>query len=115
MKTPTLALLCLTLTAAASWAEDYHLVQTQIADEVPLHRPLDSATVYALVLPDHGINVFRAFDSKPMEEIIKSFPRGSVLHYDGHPLLAPPSQSQVQALTAFCKSNGISLVFSPTN
>jgi len=73
------------------------------------------ATVYALVLPDHHITVFRKFDSKPMEEFIKGFPRGSVLHYDGNPLLAPPSQPQVQALTAFCKSNGVSLIFTPTN
>jgi hypothetical protein len=115
MKTPGFALLCLLITTATSRAEDYHLVQTQIADEIPKHGPVDSATVYALVLPDHHMNVFRAFDSKPMEEIIKTFPRGSVLHYDGNPLQAPPSHAQVEALINFCKSKGISLVFTPTN
>jgi hypothetical protein len=115
MKRISLILFCLTLTAAASWAEEYHLVQSQIADEVPLHGPVDSATVYVLVCPDHRIYVFRAFDSYPMEEIIKHFPPGSILHYDGNALAATPPQTQMQALMDFCKSKGISFNSTPTN
>ena len=115
MKTITLILLCFALNTTIVWGADYHLVQSQIADEVPLHGPVDSATVYVLVCPDQRLYVSRAFDSHPMEEIIKYFPRGSVLHYDGNALMASPSQAQIQALMAFCKSKGISLVLTPTN
>jgi hypothetical protein len=115
MKTIVFILSLLALSTTVVWAEDYHLVQSQIADEVPLHGPVDSATVYVLVFPDHRVHVFRALHSKPMEEVIKHLPRGSVLHYDGNALMASPPQAQIQALTAFCKSKGISLVLTPTN
>src|ERR1700690_1670805 len=104
MKTISLIFLCLTLNAVVVRAEDCHLVQTQIADGVAPGVPLPSLTVYVLVLPDHRVYVFKTFDSHPMEEIIKDLPRGSVLHYDGNPLIASPPQAQIQALTAFCKS-----------
>lgn len=94
---------------------DYHLVQSQIADEVPLHGPVDRATVYVLVCSDQRLYVFRAFHSQPMEEIIKHLPRGSVLYYDGNALMAPPSQAQMEALMAFCKSKGIRFIASPTS
>ncbi len=91
------------------------MIQSQIADEVPPHGPVDSATVYVLVCPDHRVYVFRTFDSKPLEEVIKHFPRGSVLHYDGNALAKPPPQAQREALTAFCKSKDIRLILTPTN
>jgi hypothetical protein len=50
-----------------------------------------------------------------MEEVIKHFPRGSVLHYDGNALATPPPEAQRRALEAFCKSKGIDLVYTPTN
>ena len=114
MKTIVVILFCLNLTTVACWAEDYRLVQSQIVDEVPLHGSVDRATVYVLVFSDHRIYVFRAFDSKSMEEVIKYFPRGSVLRYDGSALLAGPSQDQIRALADFCKSKGIGFVVTPT-
>ena len=111
----SLVLVCLKLRAAKDSAKDYHLVQSQIADEVPLRGPVDSATVYVLVCPDQRLYVFRAFHSHPMEEIIKGFPRGSVLHYDGNALAASPPQPQMQALMGFCKTKGISFMLTPTN
>jgi len=110
-----LLLVCLKLSAAKDSAMDYHLVQTQIGDEILLHSPVDSATVYVLVCPDQRLYVFRAFHSHPMEEFIKHFPRGSVSHYDGNALLTTPPQAQIQALTDFCKTNGIRLILTPTN
>jgi hypothetical protein len=111
----SLVLVCLTVGAGKDSAKDYHLVQSQIADEVPTHGPVDSATVYVLVCPDKRLYVFRAFHSKPMEEIIKHFPSGSVLHYDGNALAARPPQAQMEALMAFCKSKSITFITSPTN
>jgi hypothetical protein len=108
-------LLSLKLSAAKDSAKDYHLVQSQISDEVPSRGPVGSATVYVLVCPDQRLYVFRAFHSHPMEEIIKHFPRESVLHYDGNALTAPPTQSQIVALTDFCKTKDISLILTPTN
>jgi hypothetical protein len=105
----------LTLTAIGGRAEDYHLIQSQVADEVPMHGPVDNATVYVLLSPDHRVYVFRAFDSHQMEEIVKHFPRGSVLHYDGNALAAAPKQAQIDKLTDFCKSKGITLELTPTN
>jgi hypothetical protein len=125
MKKVIFSLVCFSLVfgclkpSAAAAAKDsaghYHLVQSQIADEVPLRGPVDSATVYVLVCPDQRVYVFRAFHSHPMEEIIKHFPRGSVLHYDGNALAAPPPEAQMRALTASCKSKGIEFVLTPTN
>lgn len=103
------------LAALQKLGGDYHLIQSQIADEVPLHGPVESATAYVLVCPDQRLYVFRALHSHPMEEIIKHFPRGSVLHYDANALIKPPPQAQIQALAAFGRSNGISVVITPTN
>jgi hypothetical protein len=113
----SLLLVCLKLSAAAAKdsAKDYHLVQSQIGDEVPMRGPVDSATVYVLVCPDQRLYVFRAFHSHPMEEVIKHFPRGSVLHFDGNALATRPAETQMQALAAFCKSKGIDFVLAPTN
>ena len=85
------------------------IVASQIADEVPSGGRVDSATVYVLVCPGERVYVFRALQSPQMEEVIGRFPRGSVLHYHTHGLMKPPSQAQLGALTAFCKSKGISL------
>jgi hypothetical protein len=115
MKTFTL-IVCLALAAVACRAGDYRLVQSQVQDEVPKHGSVDKATVYVLLSPDHRVFVFRAFYSHEMEEIVKYFPKGSVLHYEGMGVggFAPP-QSQMQALTTFCKSKGIVLEIEPTN
>ena len=61
----SLVFVCLKLSAAKESAKDYHLVQSQIYDEVPLHGPVDSATVCVLVFPDQHLYVFRAFHSHP--------------------------------------------------
>src|SRR4051812_780792 len=113
----SLVFVCLKLGAGAATdsAKEYHLVQSQIGDEVPLHGPVDSATVYVLVCPDQRLYVFRACHSHRMEEIIKNFPRGSILHYDGSALAERPPEAQMQALTAFCKSKGIDVILTPTN
>ena len=108
-------LVCLKLSAAKDSDKDYHLVQSNIEDEIPLHGPVGSTTVYVLVCPDQRLHVFRAFHSHPMEEIIKHFPRGSVLHYDGSAVLTMPPQAQIQTLMDFCKTNGISFILSPIN
>jgi hypothetical protein len=108
-------LVCLTMGAGKESTKEYHLVQSQIADEVPSKGSVDSATVYVLVFPDKRLHVFRAFHSHAMEEVIRYFPRGSVLHYDGNAPVAPPPTAQRQALIAFCKSKGIELVLAPTN
>jgi len=81
-----------------------------------MHGSVDKATVYVLLFPDQRVYVFRAFYTHQMEEIIKYFPKGSVLHYDGMGVggFSPP-QDQMQALTDFCKSKGIVLEISPTN
>jgi len=102
-----------TLTGVAGWAEDYHLVQTQVT-----YTPgakVESLTIYVLDLPKHRTQSFNTFDSKDMEEAIGKLPRGSVLHYDGNALMKSPSQAQMQTLTSFCKKKGISFIVSPTN
>ena len=114
MKTFVL-IVCLALAAVACRAEDYHLIQSQIADGVVPGVKLESLTVYVLLCPDQRVYVFRAFDSHAMEEIVKYFPRGSVLHYDGSALIAPPKQAEIDKLTIFCKSKGITLELTPTN
>ena len=108
-------IVCLALAAVACRAEDYHLKQTQIGDGVAPGVKLESLTVYVLLCPDQRVYVFRAFDSHAMEEIVKYFPRGSVLHYDGNPLIKPPKQTEIEALEAFCKKNGIKFIESPTS
>lgn len=115
MKTITLVFLCLTLSTALGLAEDYHLKQTQICDGVAPGVKLESLTVYVLLCPDQRVYVFKAFDSHELEEIVKYFPRGSVLHYDGNALVTPPKPAEIDKLTAFCKSKGIVFEISPTN
>ena len=67
MKTIIL-IFCLTLAAIACRAEDYHLIQSQVADEVPMHGPVDKATIYVLLCPGHRVYVFRKFYSHEMED-----------------------------------------------
>jgi hypothetical protein len=105
----------LSLNVIACRAEDYHLIQSQVQDEVPMHGSVESATIYVLLLPDHRVYVFRAFDSHEMEEVVKYFPRGSVLHYDGNALIAGPKLAEIDKLMAFCKSKGIVLEITDTN
>jgi len=112
-----LALVCHGLRGAevGGSAAKYCLVQSQIGDEVPQRGPVESATVYVLVCPDQRLYVFRALHSHQMDEIIKHFPRGSVLHYKGNALTAPPPEAQMRALADSCKSKGIELDVAPTN
>jgi len=100
--------------AAVVRAEDYQLAQTQLRDALAPDVPLESLTVYVLILPGRSPEVFKRFDSKPMEEAIGNLPRGSVLHYDGNALMAKPPEAQMQALMAYCKEKGISFIESPT-
>jgi hypothetical protein len=104
------------LAALQKLGGDYHLIQSQIADVYSVHGVgTDTATVFVLVCPDRRLHVFRTISSHPMEQAIKDFPRGSILHYDGNALMKPPPQAQMEALTAFCRSNGISLILTDTN
>jgi hypothetical protein len=113
----SLVLVCHGLSGAevGDSAAKYQLVQSQIGDEVPQRGPVDKATVYVLVCPDQRLYVFRAFYSHQMEEVIKHFPRGSVLHYKGNALVAQPPEAQMRALADSCKSKGIVLDLAPTN
>src|ERR1035441_7917825 len=115
MKTITLVFLCLTLNTAVGRAEDYHLKQTQICDRVAPGVKLANLTVYVFLYPDQRVFVFKTFDSKPMEEAIKDLPHGSVLHYDGNPLMKGPPGAKIAAIEAFCKTKGISFIVSPTS
>lgn len=102
-------------TTAFDSAEDFHLVQTQVQDASGPGVPLESLTVYALVLPGHRPQIFKTFDSRPMEEAIGNLPRGSFLYYDRSALMDPPPRAQLDALMAFCQMKGVSLILSPTN
>jgi len=106
---------CLTLAAVACRAGDYHLIQSQVADEVPMHGPVDSATVYVLLCPDQRVYVFRKFDSHEMETRVSYLPHGSVLHYDGNAFGKQPEQAQILAFMALCKSKGIVFEITPLN
>jgi hypothetical protein len=115
MKILTL-IFCVSLATIACRASDYYLIQSQVQDEVPMHGPVDKATIYVLLQPDRRVDVFRAFDSHQMEEIVKYFPRGSVLHYVGSGLIpGGPKSVEIDILMAFCKSKGITLDLMPTN
>jgi beta-lactamase regulating signal transducer with metallopeptidase domain len=103
------------LITALDSAEDFHLVQTQVQDASGPGVPLESLTVYALVLPGHSPQIFKTFDSRPMEEAIGNLPRGSFLYYDRNALMDPTPRAQLGALMAFCQMKGISLILSPTN
>jgi hypothetical protein len=119
MKTITLFLLYITLTTAAAWAKDYHLMTTQLRG-----APAEFPVVYVLLAPDISgqLNpmVYKTFDSKDMELDIGVLIRsgiiapGSVLHFDPKPDLERPTDAQIQSLKDYCKKLGITLVVSPT-
>jgi hypothetical protein len=114
MKKIILVLCCLTLTIAAGWAKNYHLVQTQMLDsEVVDGRPL---TVYVLVMPDETRpQVFKTFDSKDMEAWLSSLPHDSVVHYDANGFLPRVESAKLEALKTSCQKKGVSLVESTVN
>ena len=110
----TIALIfSLLLTAIVCRAEEYHLKQAQVRDEVPMHGSVDKSTIYVLLYPDQRVCVFRTVNSPEMEAVVKNFPSGSVLHYDGNALIKPPKQAEIEKLMAFCKSKGITLKLTP--
>ena len=114
MKTITLILLCITLTTAAAWAKDYpvldkdvHLAVREIFDGSAAER----SPLYVLLLPDHNPVIFKTFDSKDMERVIRDcLAPGSVLYFNGTPGIVRPTDAQVLSLKDFCKSVGITLV-----
>jgi hypothetical protein len=124
MKTITLVLLCITLTTAAAWSKDYHLVTTQLRGGPASDTPAEFPVVYVLLAPDitGKLNplVYKTFDSKDMEQDIGVLIRsgiiapGSVLHFDPMPDLERPTDVQIQSLTDYCKKLGITLVVSFT-
>ena len=124
MKTITLIFLCFTLTTAATFAKDYHLVTTVLRGAPASGTPAEFPVVYVLLAPDitGQLNpmVYKTFDSKDMELDIGVLIRsgiiapGSVLHFDPKPDLERPPEAQIQALKDFCKKLGITLVVSQT-
>jgi hypothetical protein len=119
MRTIILVLCCLTLTAAATLAKDYHLVPTQLRGAPATGKPPQFPVVYVLLAPDItgklNPTVYQTFDSKDMELDIALLTRdgiiekGSVLHLDLKPDLEFPSNAQIEAFSNFCKKQGISL------
>ena len=99
---------------ARTQAGDFHLVQTQVRDAADAGAPLESLTVYVLALPGQSPQIFKTFDSKPMQKAIGDLRPGSYLYYDGNARMAPPPAAQLAALKAFCQMKGINLVLSPT-
>jgi len=66
--------------------------------------------VYILLLP-HNPVIFKTFDSKDMERVIRDcLAPGSVLYFNGTPGIVRPTDAQVLSLKDFCKSVGITLV-----
>ena len=124
MKTITLILLYITLTTAAAWAKDYHLVTTQLRGAPASGTPAEFPVVYVLLAPDISgqLNpmVYKTFDSKDMELDIGVLMRsgiiapGSVLHFDPKPDLERPTDAQIQSLKDYCKKLGITLVVGQT-
>jgi hypothetical protein len=122
MKKIILVVFCITLIAAAGLAKDYpvldkdvHLAVRDIADG----SAADSSPFYVLLLPDHNPVIFKTFDSKDMERVIgHCLASGSVLHYDPNPDIeiptGRPTSAQIQALTDYCKKQGISFTVSAT-
>ena len=122
MKTITLIILVVTLNAMAVLARDYpvldkdvHLVVREIADG----SAAEASPIYVLLLPDHNPVIFKTFDSKDMERVIRDcLASGSVLHYDPNPDIevptGRPTSAQMQALKDFCKKLGITFVVSQT-
>jgi hypothetical protein len=124
MKKIILVLFCLTLTTAATFAKDYHLVTTVLRGAPASGTPAEFPIVYVLLAPDitGQLNpmVYKTFDSKDMELDIGVLIRsgiiapGSVLHFDPKPDLERPTDAQIQSLTDYCKKLGITLVVSQT-
>jgi hypothetical protein len=122
MKKTILAVLCLTLTAAVGLAKDYpvldkdvHLVVRSIADG----SAAEASPIYVLLLPDHNPVIFKTFDSKDMEQVIRAcLASGSVLHYDPNPDIevptGSPTRAQIQALKDYCNKLGITFLVSQT-
>jgi hypothetical protein len=118
MKTITLIILVVTLNAMAVLARDYpvldkdvHLVVREIADG----SAAEASPLYVLLLPDHNPVIFKTFDSKDMEGVIRAgLASGSILHFDPDPLLKRPTDAQIQSLTDYCKKIGITLIVSLT-
>jgi hypothetical protein len=124
MKTITLIFLCFTLTTAATFAKDYHLVTTVLRGAPASGTPAEFPVVYVLLAPDitGQLNpmVYKTFDSKDMELDIGVLIRsgiiapGSILHFDPKPDLDRPSDAQIQTFKDFCKKLGITFVVSLT-
>jgi hypothetical protein len=118
MKTITFILLCITLTTTAAWANDYHLVATQLRGAPASDKPAKFQVVYVLLnsMPNAvgypAPLVYAKFDSEDIRSDIRSIPAGSVLHFDPSPLLPSPPDAEMQSLKAYCKKLGISLVVS---
>jgi hypothetical protein len=122
MKKTILAVLCLTLTVAVGLAKDYpvldkdvHMAVRALADG----SAAEASPIYVLLLPNHNPVIFKTFDSKDMERVIRdSLASGSVLHYDPNPDIeiptGHPTSAQIQALRDFCKKLGITFVVSLT-
>src|ERR1039457_5582430 len=114
MKTITHILFCLILTTVAVRAEDFHMVQAPIQDELATNNAFPIPSVYVLVLSNDAV-VFKTFDSREMELTIArlvesgSIPPGSVLHVDGPGYLNGPSYEQSLAFRDFCIRIGIKL------
>jgi hypothetical protein len=123
MKTITLIFLCITLTTAAAWAKDCHLVTTQLRGAPASGTPAEFPVVYVLVYSsENGFPdplVYTKFDSEDMRLDIRSLighgiAPGSVLDFDPTPVLKRPTDAQIQSLTDYCKKLGITLVVSLT-
>jgi hypothetical protein len=123
MKTITLILLCLTLTTVAAWAKDYHLMTTQLRGAPASGTPAKFPVVYVLLFSnENGFPVplvYTKFDSEEMRLDLRNLvghgiAPGSVLHFDPQPDLEFPTSAQIQSLTDYCKTLGITLVVSGT-
>ena len=124
MKKIILVLFCLTLTTAAAWAKDYHLVTTQLRGAPASGTPAELPVVYVLLFPnENGFIaplVYTKFDAKDMRSDIRNLighdiAPGSVLYFDPTPDLEHPTDAQIQSLTDYCKKLGITLVVSFTS
>ena len=115
MKKIILIFVCLTLISAASWAKDYHLVQTYIADDETTNTAV--LAVYVLVLPDNSSRaiVFKTFDTQKMEAWLSSLPRESFVHYDANGFMPPVESAKLEALKTCCQKKGVSFVESNVN
>ena len=123
MKKIILVLFCLTLTTAATFAKDYHLVATQLHGAPASGTPAEFPVVYVLLYSNEvGFPVplvYTKFDSEDMRLDLRNLvghgiALGGVLHFDPQPDLEFPTSAQIQSLTDYCKTLGITLVVSGT-